>query len=136
MNTSKPFTYEADPEYDYVLEERANTFAAARKIKWGSSENFKLDIRKYRAQEDGEHMLKGVSLSDEGADELTRVLLKTGYGNSDDIAGTILESRKDIAYKIYDRCKNMSEEELEEFKNSVTDEDDDIEQYYDLNEVV
>ena len=30
----KPFTYEVDPNFDYVLEERGNTYTALKKIRW------------------------------------------------------------------------------------------------------
>ena len=46
FNKDKEFSYEVDPNFDYVLEERANTFIALRKIKWGSQTEAKLDIRK------------------------------------------------------------------------------------------
>ena len=63
----KPFTFEIDPNYDYVLEERGNTYTALRKTRWGDRDHSSLDIRKWYATEEGERMAKGCSLmSDEG----------------------------------------------------------------------
>lgn len=96
------FKYKIEPDFDYTIDEKNNTFIALRKITWGDSDTPKLDLRKYYAREDGETMSKGVSfLTDEGPNELTRVLLDTGYGNSREIANSILDNRPDIGSLIY-----------------------------------
>jgi hypothetical protein len=95
------FEYSVDPNFDYTIDEKGNTFIALRKIDWNNSGNYKLDIRKYYASEEGEKMAKGVSfLTEDGPDELTKVLLETGYGNDEEIANTILENRKGILARI------------------------------------
>ena len=91
------FKYAIDKDFDHTIDEKGNTFIALRKIAWGDSENYKLDLRKYYTTEDGERMNKGVSfLTDEGPNELARVLIDTGYGNAMDIAESIKNNRLDI----------------------------------------
>lgn len=135
---AKPFTYEIDPDYDHVLEEKGNTYTALRKIRWGDSDNFRLDIRRWYATEEGERMSKGCSLmSDEGADELTRILVSTGYGNDKELSSEICSNRYEIAARIYDKVmndtslKNIVEDII---VNNLADEDDD--EYLDLSEVI
>ena len=128
------FTYETDPDFDYTIDEKGNAFIALRKIKWGNSDNFKLDIRKYYASAEGDKMQKGVSfLTDDGPNELARVLLKTGYGDAKEISDTIIESRPDIGLKL---CKALDDApELREYfiEASETYED---EESYDPEEIL
>lgn len=99
------FTYEIDENYDYVLNEVGNVFIALRKISWNGREP-KLDLRKYYNTKDGsERMDKGVSMSKECADELTRVLASTGYGNTRDIIDGI-KDRDDFNTALSQSLKN------------------------------
>ena len=41
------FSYKVDENFNFVIEERANTFIALRKIAWGDSDKYNLDLRKY-----------------------------------------------------------------------------------------
>lgn len=133
----KEFKYSIDPDFDYILEEKGNTYTSLRRIRWGDKENYSLDIRKYYATENGERMAKGCSLmTDKGADELTRILLSTGYGNDKEIAEAICNSRSEIAARIYDTIQNNKDlrNSVEDIiVNNLSDEDD---EYYDLNEVI
>lgn len=136
MNTTKPFTYEIDPNYDYVLEEKGNTYTAIRKIKWGNSDEYKLDIRKYYASEEGERMSKGVSLmSDEGADELVKVLLDTGYGDDASIWRAINDSRPELMSMFIKQIREEDDHVLDlhlaDYPVKVSDEE-----LYDLGEVI
>lgn len=96
------FKYTVDPDFDHTIDEKGNTFVALRKIKWGDNSEFKLDLRKYYETAEGERMNKGVSFTDEGADELTKVLLQEGYGLPSDIYETIKENRPDVLKKFKD----------------------------------
>lgn len=99
------FTYEIDENYDYVLNEVGNVFIALRKISWNGREP-KLDLRKYYNTKDGsERMDKGVSMSKECVDELTRVLASTGYGNTRDIIDGI-KDRDDFNTALSQSLKN------------------------------
>ena len=98
---ARDFIYTADPDFDFTIDEKGNTFIALRKIDWGNKGDFKLDLRKYYASESGETMSKGLSfLTDEGPNELTKVLIENGYGNDEEIANTILENRKGVLARI------------------------------------
>lgn len=135
MAKEKDFVYSVDPNFDYTIDEKGNAFIALRKIDWGNNGNYKLDLRKYYASESGETMQKGVSfLTEEGPDELTKVLLEVGYGNDNEIADAIIENRPGILGRIYTALNNNPElvSGLEE-DDFGTDEDDD---YYDPEELM
>ena len=117
----KEFKYEVDKDFNYTIDERGNTFVALRKIRWGDNDNYKLDLRKYISTEKGEQMGKGLSfITEDGPNELSRVLLDTGYGKSDEIAQVIVDNRRDIFNEISKRVNgeftitedNESDEEL------------------------
>lgn len=137
FKSEKPFHYDIDPNYDFVLEERGNTYTALRKIRWGDKEDFSLDIRKYYATEEGERMAKGCSLmSKEGANELARVLVDTGYGDEKQLAKAICDNRVELAARIYDSIvenKDLKDTVEDIIVNHLADEE---EEYYDLNEVI
>lgn len=138
FNKDKEFSYEVDPNFDYVLEERANTFIALRKIKWGSQTESKLDIRKYRATEEGEMMMKGCSITDEGANELTKILVEQGYGLDKEIYDAIINNRPEITSRFIETIRNSSDKEIEEhLKNHPIPEDETKEEeLYNLEDMI
>ena len=128
---AREFSYTVDPNFDYTIDEKGNTFIALRKIDWSNSGNYKLDLRKYYASESGETMAKGVSfLTEEGPDELTKVLLETGYGNPDEITDTIVYKRPDVLRKL---CKVISSDPSLSDPKLINDED---EEFYDPEELM
>lgn len=117
------FKYEVVDNFDFVIEEKGNTSINLRKIVWGDSENAKVDIRKYFYKDGEERMSKGVSLSDEGADELVKTLCENGYGSTRDILKGI-KNRPDFD----EALKNIdSDEEYES---------DDGDDYYDPKQLL
>lgn len=127
------FSYEIDPNFDFVVDEKANKFMALRKIKWGSSDEYKLDLRNYVATEEGERMLKGCTfISDEAAHELTRVLIREGYGHPDDIAQEIC-ARQELLGAVAGEISRMEpkfvEKAVEKYQNT-------LDEYMDLDEVI
>ena len=117
------FTYEIDPNFDFVIDEKANKFIALRKIKWGSSDEYKLDLRNYVSNEDGERMLKGCTfISEETGHELANVLIREGYGHADDIADNIIENRRDIYLSMANHFNNIELDQLhqlaDEYENT------------------
>ena len=97
FNKDKDFSYKVDPDFDYTVDEKGNSYIALRKIEWNGRGEYKLDLRKYISTEKGEQMGKGVSfLTDEGPHELVRVLMENGYGKSDEIAEVLVYERLDI----------------------------------------
>lgn len=132
---ARDFTYTTDSNFDYTIDEKGNTFIALRKIDWGGNGNYKLDLRKYYANESGETMSKGVSfLTEDGPNELTKVLLETGYGEANEIANTLLEHRKDIVARIAHELNdpNKSYDLSVELESHLEDE----EMYYDPEELI
>lgn len=134
---NKAFKFEVDPNFDFILEERANTYIALRKIKWGDSTESKLDIRKYVATEDGERMMKGCSFTDEGAHELTKVMLEQGYGKDKEIFDAIINNRPEITSRFIEEIKGCSDKELEDhLKNYPIPQEESETEYYDLGDLL
>lgn len=138
FNKDKEFSYEVDPNFDYVLEERANTFIALRKIKWGSQTESKLDIRKYRATEEGEIMMKGCSITDEGANELTKILVEQGYGLDKEIYDAIINNRPEITSRFIETIRNSSDKEIEEHlkDHPIPEDETKEEELYNLEDMI
>ena len=133
---SKEFAYTTDPDFDYTIDEKGNTFIALRKIDWGNNGNYKLDLRKYYASESGETMSKGVSfLTEDGPNELTKVLIETGYGDDKEIADTIIENRPGILGRIYSALNN-SPELIEGLEPDDFGDEEDEDDYYDPEELI
>lgn len=131
FSKSSDFSYEVDPTFDFTLDEKGNKFMALRKIKWGSSEEYKLDLRNYVATEEGERMLKGCTfISDEGAHELTSILIEQGYGHADTIADKISESREDIMASMVSKVMDMDKDEIDHYLSLKSSD-----VFYDLTEV-
>lgn len=137
FDKSKPFKFEVDPNFDFLLEEHGNTYISFRKIKWGDRADAKLDIRKYVATEEGERMMKGCSFSDEGANELTKVLVSQGFGKDKDIFNAIIDSRPEITSRFINEIKSCSDKEIEDhLKNHPVVDDDSEDEFYDLGDLL
>lgn len=122
-----------DPNYNHILTEHGNTFIALRKIQWTDKSDYKLDLRKYITKSDGEEQAqKGCCFDDETANELVKVLLETGYGNTDDIVDSI-KDRADFNNSI---ARTLSTEQIclirELKENNIDDIIDLDEKYYDI----
>lgn len=127
------FSYDIDPNFDFVIDEKANKYMALRKIRWGSSEEYKLDLRNYVATEDGERMLKGCTfISEEAGHELSRVLVEQGYGDTETLADTIIENRPELCGALIDRFENMNKSQYENLKEGYSNP---AEEYHDLDDL-
>ena len=119
------FKFEVDKNFgDHVIEERDNLSIIMRKISWGNSGEYKVDIRKYIYTEEGERMNKGISLTDNGANELTKELVSCGYGDTKEIIKALSKREENLA-DLINQCNNESE-----------DEDNGSEEYYDPKELL
>lgn len=119
------FKFEVDKNFgDHVIEERDNLSIIMRKISWGNSGEYKVDIRKYLYTEEGERMNKGISLTDNGANELTKELVSCGYGDTKEIIKALSKREENLA-DLINQCNNESE-----------DEDNGSEEYYDPKELL
>lgn len=81
----REFKLEIDNSIDEVIDEvPGSSFIALRKLRWSESSPFKLDIRKWFTNSEGEEIAgKGVSfMTDEGPDNLIEALLKHNYGDT------------------------------------------------------
>lgn len=110
------FKYKIDESLNDIFYEQGNTYFALRKISWGDSDNYKVDIRKYYSSASGEEtMSKGVSLSDEATDSLTESLVKNGYGNTKEMLKLIMKREnydiKDINEESINKVIESEEEE-------------------------
>lgn len=128
------FIYTTDPDFDYTIDEKGNTFIALRKIDWNNKGEYKLDLRKYYASESGETMSKGVSfLTEDGPHELTKVLVETGYGDDNELAEAIIKDRPYIVARIKSELDNN-----QFFANRIEKLDiaDDEDEFYDPEELI
>ena len=130
------FEYTVDSAFDYTIDEKGNAFIALRKIDWRNNGDYRLDLRKYYASEEGERMNKGVSfLTEDGPNELTKVLIETGYGDDMEIANAIIENRPYVLGKIKQALDNnhslVNRLEKEVMPYIVNDEE-----FYDPEELV
>lgn len=88
-NQNKQITMDIDKDFgDYILEESSNSSINLRRISW-NNKDYKLDIRKWVYKDGNETALKGITLTDEGANELTIALIENGYGDTDKIKKAI-----------------------------------------------
>lgn len=122
FSKSTDFSYEIDPNFDFTIDEKGNKYIALRKIKWGSSDEYKLDLRNYVSNEDGERMLKGCTfISEETGHELANVLVREGYGHADDIVNDIVENRRDIYLAMANHFDELGQVELKKLANEYED---------------
>lgn len=120
----KEFVYDIDDSFDYIIDEGGNTSINVRKISW-NGKPYKLDIRRYTYKDGEEKMMKGISLSDEASNELTKVLIDNGYGDTKYIINS-LKNRDDFK-------ESLLEDNSSDSNNNIDDED---EEYYDPKELL
>ena len=82
---AKEFHLELDDSINEIFDEASgNSFLALRRLRWSENSDFRLDIRKWFTNSDGEEIAgKGVSfLTEEGPANLIEALLRNGYGDT------------------------------------------------------
>lgn len=121
MAKNGEFSYEVQEGFDFIIEESGNNSINLRKISW-NGRPYKLDLRKYSYKDGKESMLKGISISDEGANELTGVLIENGYGDTKRIIKA-LRTRE-----------NFNEEMLE--PDYIFEDDNESEEFYDPKQLL
>ena len=119
---NKEITMEIQEGFDFIIEESGNSSLNLRKVGWNGREP-KLDLRKWSYSDGQERAMKGVTMSDDGADELTAVLAEQGYGNTKRVIKALMqrEEYNDVMQHIDD-----PEEEV----------NDGSEEYYDPSELL
>lgn len=122
---NKEFVCNINKDFDFIIEERGNSSINLRKVSWGEGSPEKIDIRKWLYLDDGtERASKGVTLTDEGTDELTNVLVDQGYGDTKKIAKSL--AKRDDFDQSYLTMEDNDEEDL----------DDGSDDYYDPKELL
>lgn len=107
-------------DFDHIISERGNTYISLRKVKWTANSEPKLDLRNYITTSDGdEKIMKGICFDDETADELTRVLCETGYGETKQLCSA-LSNREDYIPSV---LSSLSEADLEKLKTRCINND-------------
>lgn len=79
------FNLEIDDSVNEVFDEGVgNSFLAMRRLRWNEDGEFKLDLRRWITNVDGEEIAgKGFSfITEEGPSNLVECLLKHGYGDT------------------------------------------------------
>ena len=119
---AKEVTMEMQEDFDFIIEESGNSSINLRKIGWGGREP-KLDLRKWIYQDGQERAYRGIALTDDGANELTGVLVEQGYGDTKRIVKAV--SKRD---DYNDVMKHINDPEV--------CSNDDGEEYYDPSELL
>lgn len=83
------FSYKVDENFDYLIEEKGNQATFFRRVAWGGRDS-KLEIRKWYVDGSKETAGKGVTfMTEEGPDELVRIMTETGFGKTDEVLDNI-----------------------------------------------
>ena len=112
-NSDSEFTYEFQEGFDYIIEESGNTSSNLRRISW-NGRPYKLDFRKYSYKDGQEMMMKGISMSEDGASELASVLVENGYGDTRRIIKAI-RGRDDFDESLLDKAVEIDDSTDEEY---------------------
>jgi hypothetical protein len=117
--------YSIQDGFDHIIEEKGNQFTALRKIAWGESDNYRLDLRKWYSTETGETVGKGLSfMTEEGPSELVRVLLRTGHCDTVDALECLKERddfRSSLNYVLNDKNDEFYDDTAKDLKGDYYD---------------
>lgn len=121
------FKYTVNPEFDEVIDERGNSAIMLRKVAWGDGQE-KLELRKWVMNENGsETPLKGTSfLTEEGPDNLTKTLVKRGFGKTEEVLYELKE-REDFEQSL---INVIGKEKVDDAKSK------EAEEYFDPREMI
>ena len=118
------FKYEVDQEFDYLVEEKGNQAIFFRRVSWGGRDA-KPEIRKWYVDGTSETPGKGVTfMTEEGPDELVKVMTEVGFGKTDEILENI-SKREDFGISV----KKVLGKGLEELIDDTADIE--LEEVYD-----
>lgn len=129
----KEFNLEIDPEINEVFDEGSgNSFLALRRIRWNPTSEFRLDVRKWFVNGDGEEIAgKGISfMTESGPGNLAESLLKLGHCDTRTVINSIRD-RDDFSETINDMLEvkedgsiGVSEEGVAYFKRAKKSSED------------
>lgn len=140
MRGTKEFNLEIDPSLDVVFDEGSgNSFLAMRKLRWDENSNFKIDLRKWFTNSDGEEIAgKGFSfITEEGPNNLVNCLIDNGFGDTKDIVESI-SKRDDFIDALAYSERALDALGLDELKDKVKKvaESAEAESFYDPKELL
>lgn len=115
------FKYEVDETFDYLIEEKGNQALFFRRVSWGGRDA-KPEIRKWYVDGTSETPGKGFSfMTEEGPDELIKIMTEVGYGKTDEILDNIskrddfgISVKKILGKGIDELIEDTADIELEE----------------------
>lgn len=126
---------ELEGTIDEVFDELSgsNSFLALRKLRWSPNSEYRLDIRKWFTNSNGEEIAgKGVSfMTEEGPANLIQALLKNGYGDT----RKTLEGIKDRDDFIPTLSEMIRKDEIHDFKIPEGEEESNS-SFYDPKEIL
>lgn len=135
MAGNKEFHLEIDDSINEVIDETpGNRFIALRKLRWSPEAPFKLDLRNWYTNSEGEEIAgKGVSfMTEEGPDNLIQALLIHGYGDTRKTLNGI-KGREDFAIAVKEV---IVEENIDLDKVEIPDIDSIDGEFYDPKSVL
>lgn len=140
MRGNREFNLEIDPSLDVVFDEGSgNSFLAMRKLRWDENSNFKIDLRKWFTNSDGEEIAgKGFSfITEEGPNNLVNCLIDNGFGDTRDIIEKV-STRDDFVDALATSAAALDALGLDELKDKVKKavESSEAESFYDPKELL
>ena len=115
------FEYKIDENFDHLIEEKGNQAIFFRRVSW-NGRDANLEIRKWIVSGTDEQPYKGVTfLTENGPDELVRVMTETGFGKTEEVLSNISKRedfgvavKKVLGKGIDELTEDYSDIELEE----------------------
>lgn len=140
MRGNREFNLEIDPSLDVVFDEGSgNSFLAMRKLRWDENSNFKIDLRKWFTNSDGEEIAgKGFSfITEDGPNNLVNCLIDNGFGDTRDIIEKV-STRDDFVDALATSAAALDVLGLDELKDKVKKaaESSEAESFYDPKELL
>ena len=82
--------------------------------------------------------MKGCSITDEGANELTKILVEQGYGSDKEIYDAIINNRPEITSRFIETIRNSSDKEIEEHlkDHPIPEDETKEEELYNLEDMI
>lgn len=115
------FSYKVDETFDHLVEEKGNQAVFFRRVSWGGRDS-KLEIRKWYVDGANETPGKGVTfMTEEGPDELVRIMTETGYGKTDEILENI-SKRDDFGVSVKKVLGKGLEEVIDDYDSAELEE--------------
>ena len=140
MRGNREFNLEIDPSLDVVFDEGSgNSFLAMRKLRWDENSSFKIDLRKWFTNSDGEEIAgKGFSfITEDGPNNLVNCLIDNGFGDTRDIIEKV-STRDDFVDALVTSATALDALGLDELKDKVKKaaESSEAESFYDPKELL